>query len=172
MSFVKSTALNVRRPKHFFLNSIFPSLISLACPCNYDILCVLKSNFKCTKYIAKYTFCHTINKLHYCDKNYFIASLMNLMWSAIYGIKNLNQNEKTILMELSWHLKGTVMNTRFYKWGCYKSSCAHHPFVTAMHKWWAWSFETLSSQVAWENKTENELSSWLVQTTDTHHSLS
>ena len=83
MSFVKSTALNVRRPKHFFLNSIFPSLISLACPCNYDILCVLKSNFKCTKYIAKYTFCHTINKLHYCDKNYFIASLHWWIWCEV-----------------------------------------------------------------------------------------
>ena len=99
MSFVKSTALNVRRPKHFFLNSIFPSLISLACPCNYDILCVLKSNFKCTKYIAKYTFCHTINKLHYCDKNYFIASLHWWIWCEVLFMELktwIKSYEKTI----------------------------------------------------------------------------
>ena len=43
----------------------------------------------------------------------FCASVMG---SAIFGIKLESKvMRKRLKMELSWHLKGTVMNTRFYK---------------------------------------------------------
>lgn len=80
---------------------------------------------------STFTFCHTINKLHYCDKFYgnihlslFLADrtqiqtsfCASVMGSAIFGIKLESKvMRKRLKMELSWHLKGTVMNTRFYK---------------------------------------------------------